>query len=192
MRAEIAALFANGAPACDGYFVPGLYVMNGKILRHGLRNAKLALFDRRKFRFPVIDDLDIPGMGELEGHYQPVAKQPGVTIGHVKSALLHHAYDGDWRGRHERYAAWERGMNARDAWPRDPVRWRQTLKIIFRRAPCRPAIAFAHSYILKAGFLDGRAGFELARDRWRYYAMIGSGGAPDDRFPEFGDAVNKD
>jgi glycosyltransferase involved in cell wall biosynthesis len=54
-----------------GYFVRGAYIFEGKPLRHGLQNNKLALLDRRRMEFPVVDDLDMPGMGEIEGHYQP-------------------------------------------------------------------------------------------------------------------------
>lgn len=66
---EIAALFEGASPPYAGYFVPGNYVMNGRTLRFSLRNKKLALFDRRAVAFPVVDDLGLPGMGEVEGHY---------------------------------------------------------------------------------------------------------------------------
>ncbi len=169
---EIRALFQE-KPTHDGYFVDGLYVIDGVVLKHGIKNSKLVLFDRRKFNFPVVSDLDIPGMGEMEGHYQPVATN-SATIGHLKAPLLHYAYNSgeNWQSRHHRYAQWEAGMNARHAWPVDPVPQRQKLKELFRALPCRGLIAFIHSYILKCGFLDGRAGFGLALDRYRYYVMV--------------------
>lgn len=171
LSAEIADILQ--APAHDGYFVDGLYVVEGRVLRHGLRNSKLALFKRNAFAFPVVNDLDIPGMGEMEGHYQPVPLTGGTT-GRLQSPMLHYAYESgeSWEKRHERYAAWEAGMNARGAWPVDPVPARQRLKEIFRVLPCRGLIAFAHSYIYKRGFLEGAAGFMLARDRFRYYTLV--------------------
>lgn len=177
---EIAALDFTAA----GYFIKGRYLWpntrskNGrvKILRFGICNQKLALIDRRKIEFPVIDDLDIPGMGEIEGHYQPVLKPayPHETISALNNHLLHNAHDNpqQWESRHRRYAAWEAGMNAKSAWPRDPVGWRQNLKAIFRQMPYRASVAFLHSYILKWGFLDGAAGFAFAQSRARYYTMI--------------------
>lgn len=181
LKAAVAGLFAAGAPPCDGYFVPGRYVIGGRTLRFGLCNAKLALFDRRRFAFPVVDDLDLPGMGEIEGHYQPVARPgcAGARTGRLSAALCHHAYDdeGAWDRRHCRYAAWERGMNARGAWPRDPVAAREALKTLFRAMPGRAAAAFVHSYLAKGGFLDGMAGYRLARDRFRYYRMITARGS---------------
>jgi glycosyltransferase involved in cell wall biosynthesis len=176
LRAEMASLFGNGTPSCAGYFVRGRYVADGKVLRFGLCNGKLALFDRRLISFPVVDDIGLLGMGEVEGHYQPVLKAEfmDLKIGGLKNALLHHAYEGGegWQERHRRYAAWEAGMNARSAWPRDPIPAREILKRIFRRLPARGVVAFAHSYFFRLGFLDGQKGFDLARGRWRYYRMI--------------------
>lgn len=168
---EIAAILQN--PAHEGYFIEGLYVMQGRVLRHGLRNAKLVLFRRHIFSFPVVNDLGIPGMGEMEGHYQPVPLRK-AAIGRLKNPLLHYAYESGegWQSRHERYALWEAGMDRRDAWPVDPVPVRQLMKVLFRRLPCRGAIAFFHSYIYKRGFLDGLAGLTLAQDRFRYYRLV--------------------
>ena len=149
----------HGCPfTAAGYFVRGQYLWNGKALKHGLRNNKIVLFNRHKMEFPVVDDLSAPGMGEIEGHYQPVWKdgQSGV-IGALQSPLLHDAGAG-WTARHERYAAWENYMNRKNAWPCDPVAWRQKAKEFLRVFPWRPAIALLHSYVLKFGFLDGAAG----------------------------------
>jgi glycosyltransferase involved in cell wall biosynthesis len=166
--------------ACDwsnaGYFVRGRYILNGKLLRHGLHNNKLVLFDRCKIEFPVIDDLDCDGMGEMEGHYQPILKpqHKDNKIGQLKHVMLHEALDdrAAWLRRHERYAQWEAGMNAKNAWTCDPVPFRQYLKVLFRNAPCRPLIAFLHAYILKRGFLDGREGFKFAASRALYYRLV--------------------
>lgn len=171
LTAEIADTLQ--APAHEGYFVDGLYVMGTQLLRHGLRNTKLVLFKRGAFAFPLVNDLDLPGMGEMEGHYQPVPVSQG-TIGRLQNPMLHYAYESgeDWQSRHARYAGWEAGMNKADAWPVDPVPLRQLMKAFFRRLPCRGVIAFVHSYIYKRGFLDGWAGFALARDRYRYYTLV--------------------
>lgn len=172
LSAEIAALDWR----CAGYFIKGLYASGGRILRHGLQNNKLCLFDRRKIEFPAVDDLDLEGMGEIEGHYQPVLKFgfEGEGLGQLRAPMIHEALAdrAAWEARHIRYARWEAGMNAKSAWPSDPKWWRQGLKVLFRAMPCRGAMAFVQSYIFALGFLDGRAGFEFARLRARYYRMI--------------------
>lgn len=170
LAAEIAALDWMK----DGYFIRGQYVIDGHTLRFGLMNNKLCLFDKNKFEFPAVDDLDLAGMGEIEGHYQPVPKYDGVSAGSIQPCVLHHAMDdmAGWHARHERYARWEAGMIARDAYPADPVAGREVIKRVFRRMVFRPYAAFLHSYLLKLGFLDGRPGWMMARSRFQYYRMV--------------------
>jgi len=166
---EIAALDWRHA----GYFVKGRYVFEGRLLKFGLRNNKLALFDRRKMAFPVVDDLDLPGMGEIEGHYQPVLKAMSFheEISMLRHSVIHDAQEG-WQPRHERYALWEAGMIKQRAYPKDPVAWREILKQIYRGMPLRGAVAFFYSYIFKLGILDGKGGLDFSRSRWQYYKMV--------------------
>jgi len=174
--AEIAALFEAGEPDGVGFFVRSHYIWQGKMLRFGLKNTKLVLFDRRRVEFPVVDDLDLPGMGEIEGHYQPVLKDGAEgEIGVLRSFMLHDAGSdvAVWEARHLRYAAWEAGMIKRGAYPKDHG-LRQALKVFFRQMPLRGVAAFLHSYVWKFGFLDGLAGFDFARSRMRYYGMVRS------------------
>lgn len=166
--AEISALDWK----CAGYFIKGRYVLGGRALKFGLKNNKLCLFDHRMIEFPMIDDLDIEGMGEIEGHYQPVLKTSyqRAHIGQLKNTLLHHALEDEQRYdcKHAGYAAWEEKMHERRAYPRDPLAYRRFIKRVFSCVP-RSIAAFLHSYILKAGVLDGREGFLLARKRFLYY-----------------------
>lgn len=171
---ELRALFAGGKPACHGYFIKGYFTASGKPLKYGLINRKLALFRRDAFKFPVVDDLDIPGMGEIEGHYQPVPTAAAIKIGALQHGVLHDALDDvrGWNFRHEKYARWEAGMLLRHAWPTDPVPWRQKLKTMLRQSRFRPELMFVLSYIILGGFLDGVAGLELARRKRAYYQLI--------------------
>ncbi len=170
---EIDALDLKAA----GYFIKGAYVLDGQILRHGLQNNKLCLINRAKMTFPHIDDLDIPGGNEVEGHYQPVLRKNvpnDERLGQLHHVLYHHALENmaGWDERHACYASWEAGMNARKAWPVDPDPWRQRMKVLFRSMPCRGMIAFLHSYVWKCGFRDGRNGFRMAVMRYAYYRAI--------------------
>lgn len=175
---EISDLFTNGPPDMAGYFVRGRYVRGGDVLCYGLQNNKIALLNRHLMTYPVVDDLDIDGMGEIEGHYQPVLLDEEAELGQLANHLIHDAYgaenDAAWTERHKRYAHWEAAMDARDAWPTDPVAGRQRLKLLFKgmSSGLRPMAAFIHCYILRFGFLDGVQGFLFARDRYRYYRMI--------------------
>ena len=161
------------ASEAAGYFVRGRYVWHGRALRYGLSNNKLVLINKRKIEFPVVDDLGLAGMGEMEGHYQPVLKNgfEGAALGQIE-AMMDHDIDAGWTARHLRYAMWEAGMNARGAWPVDPQVLREAMKRVFRRLPFRGLVAFMHCYVVKRGFMDGAAGFDFARSRGRYYRMI--------------------
>lgn len=177
LEQEIAHLFEK-EPSCAGYFIKGQYKIGDKLLRFGLQNNKLALLNRRKIEFPAVDDLDIPGMGEIEGHYQPILRSEffGEKIGALNSSLIHLACEDKrgWAFRHEKYARWEVGMNQKKAWPCDPVQWRERAKVFLRGSRFRPEVMLLHSYVFKLGFLDGHAGWELALGRYRYYKRIAS------------------
>lgn len=159
-----------------GFFVKGAYVMEGRVLRFGLMNNKLCLLRRGRMEFPTVNDLDIPGMGEMEGHYQPVRCKgfEDAPVGCIGPFILHHALEDmeGWQARHERYARWEAEMDARGAHPQDVTPLRRRMKEMFKALPCRAELAFVHSYVLKLGFLEGLAGLHLARSRWAYYRMI--------------------
>lgn len=177
LRAELEQIFKGDGPkTCAGYFVRGRYVWQGRVLRFGLMNDKLALIHKERLCFPAVDDLDIPGMGEIEGHYQPVLKDARAefSIGRVRAPLLHHAYEDGarWAQRHARYAHWEAEMTRRGAWPRDPVAWRDRVKRFLRSSRLRPLIVFAYGYFLRLGFLDGRAGLSFALSRARYAQAV--------------------
>ena len=158
-----------------GFFIEGRYIWQGHVLKYGLTNNKIALIHKARMGFPVIDDLDIEGMDEIEGHYQPViiGDDKSYMVGQCARFLEHHINDRDsWLARHQRYARWEAGMNQRKSWPQDPRAVRQCLKQIFRRLPFRHVAAFLHSYIFKMGFLDGKPGYDFAKSRAVYYKMI--------------------
>ena len=175
LKNDLIKLFKSG-PAKDGYFIKSLYKIGDHVCRYGMRNNKLCLFNIRKMAFPVVDDLACPGMGEIEGHYQPVSQNPfePVRIGRLKSPLIHLSLDdrAKWTVKHENYAAWAACMTVRKAWPADPDKRRDLLKRFFRALPCQPFFAFIQSYVVRLGFLDGKAGWTLARSRASYYAMI--------------------
>lgn len=175
LKHEISATVTSSTDAA-GYFIQGRHVLNGKLLKHGLHNNKIALLNRRLMEFPIVDDLDIPGMGEIEGHYQPVLKNgfEEKPILRLKGPLLHLSMEDPraWIFRHQKYARWERGMNEKNSWPKDPVSWREKLKSFLRKSRRRPQIIFFISYVLCLGFLDGKEGLTYARHKREYYRLI--------------------
>ncbi len=175
LRNELARLFAGGEPPHAGYFARLDYRFLGRTLRHGQRVYKLILFDRRRGRFLDYDDLDAVNMWEVEGHYQPAID--GVTA-LLRGRVLHADHDSlySWFARHNRYSDWEAVLRRKDGLARDDEAQpgtRRLLKSIFARLPFKPLAFFVYSYVLRLGFLDGRAGFHYAIAKSTYYWQVG-------------------
>ncbi len=125
--------------------------------------------------FPIVNDINIPGMGEIEGHYQPIIK-PSINkhvILKLKAPIIHHAFKdyNRWVHRHAGYAEWEDGMNDISAWPKEDSSIRNILKTIFRNSPffIKYITIFSYSFVLKLSFLDGLAGLQFSHTRAKYY-----------------------
>jgi glycosyltransferase involved in cell wall biosynthesis len=104
------------------------------------------------------------------GHGQ---KEGGVDgrLDYVREPYLHYAFSKGWRhwvDRHNRYSdleAIERGGAAiewQTLFDRHASQRNKALKQVFSRVPGWPLLRFLHAYLLKAGFLDGRPGFDYA------------------------------
>jgi glycosyltransferase involved in cell wall biosynthesis len=126
----------------DGFYMPRLSQFCGKFIRHSgwYPDYVLRLFMREKGKFS--DDL-VHETVLLNG-----------SMGKLSSPLLHYSYhsQADVERKVEQYAAaaarqmYDRG---RTASPLD--------------APLRAGWAFVRTYLLRMGFLDGAAGFGIAR-----------------------------
>jgi glycosyltransferase involved in cell wall biosynthesis len=170
LRAKAAQLDEHsGFGAFD---VPLLYRFTGRFLHHGHTVTKRSLLDRSAASFPVIDDLDAPGIREVEGHYQPQTKK---HVGVLRSPLCHDDVDpvSSWFDRHNRYSDWEAYLNTHSSLRRQIAGNRSSKGQVFDRVPFKPFAFFAYSYLYKAGFRDGRAGFDYAFALASYYWQIG-------------------
>lgn len=148
------------------------YWFAGRRLRHGHRVTKRVLVHRDRVWFPEIDDLDLPGMGELEGHYQP--KSLG-RIGALEGRIEHEDPDPvrTWFDRHNRYSDWEAEVRSRPSARASIAGARSSQGRIFDLAPGKPVVFFLYSYVIRCGFLDGQAGLDYAFALAHYYWQIG-------------------
>ena len=161
----------NGSTNTAAYDICLDYVFAGRKLKHGHRVVKRALVNRRRVEFPVINDLDAPGMGELEGHYQPVAH--GLVV-RTLGRILHDDQDPirTWFDRHNRYSDWEAYLRTKSGLRKEAGLRRSTQGRLFDRTPFKPLVFFIYSYIAKQGIRDGRAGFDYAFALSSYYWQI--------------------
>jgi hypothetical protein len=175
LSAEIAALFEGSQPNAAGYFVRLDYVFLGRLLRRGHRVQKLALLDRRRARFLDYDDLDAEHMWEVEGHYQP---DVAGEVGRLRGTLVHQDHDDlfHYFDRHNKYSDWEATLANKGALTASNETqgvFRRRLKETFFRLPFRGTWFFVYAYLLRLGFLDGRAGLHYALAKSFYYWQVG-------------------
>ncbi|WP_129839565.1 glycosyltransferase [Streptomyces sp. RFCAC02] len=172
LLAELRRIFLDGRPVRPAAFdIPLGYWFGGRRLRHGYTIVKRALVDRRRVGFPEPDDLAAPGMGEQEGHYQPLAD----PVHRLRATIEHNDRDPvrTWFERHNRYSDWEAWLEAHPE-VREQVRRAKTRQgQVFHRAPFKPLLSFGYAYVWRRGFLDGRAGLDHALAMSFYRWQIG-------------------
>lgn len=153
--------FAAGKVKLDYYF-------SGKRLRFGHKNWKTVILDPSRASFEPIDDLDASGMGELEGHYQPII---GGKVFKFKNGLIHNDNDGidSWAERHIRYARWEAFLLNNPSVRFNVYKTKSRGKRGLKFTRFQGLGYFLYAYFLKLGFMDGKAGFNYAFGKAWYY-----------------------
>lgn len=106
------------------------------------------------------------------------------TVGYLQEHLLHYPFNkgiASWIEKHNRYSTMEAKLlvegglampSIGDFFSKDPTDRRRAVKGLVYRMPGRPLAMFFALYILKRGFLDGRAGFVFCVLRSFYEFMI--------------------
>jgi glycosyltransferase involved in cell wall biosynthesis len=151
--------------------IPILYSFMGKFLKHGHKVKKIALVNRRHCSFPVVNDLHVTNMWEVEGHYQPTYRG---RLGKLVSTLNHIDPDPlyDYFSRHNRYSDWEAELAKDSNLSNSVLNFRTRQGRIFNQLPFKPALFFLYSFVVRLGLLDGRAGFHYAVALSFYYWQI--------------------
>ncbi len=141
-----------------GYYLCNRYMFMGTWIRHSslYPSWQLRLLKSGRVRF------------RAEGHGQrEVTDGP---LGYISEPYDHYGMSkgiAEWIARHNEYSSREVELLERlagehwkvvDLLARDPIVRRRALKIVAARVPARPLVRFVYTYILRGGFLDGRAG----------------------------------
>jgi hypothetical protein len=104
--------------------------------------------------------------------------------GHLREHLIHLPFNKGiafWFERHNRYSTMEarallveagKTLPLGDIFAHDPVARRRALKQLAYRMPLRPLLVFCYLYLVRLGFLDGRAGLSFSLMRSMYEFMI--------------------
>ena len=169
---ELKHLLAEPQIIKFGAFVVELdYFFMGKSLRFGHKVKKRAVLNRSCCTFPIIRDLHVSNMWEVEGHYQPICKK---QVGALKGKISHSDPDPlfDYFSRHNRYSDWEAELRMNPGMKVSVRNARTSQGAIFDRIPGKPILFFFYSFILKSGWRDGSVGFNYAMALSFYYWQI--------------------
>lgn len=169
---ELEIFLARDSKAFAGGLIEIDYYFASKRLRFGQRPKKIVLLRLGKVHYPIINDLHNEGMGELEGHYQPIVNG---KIRKFKSRIVHDDSDpiSTWMTRHVNYAKWEAHL-MRNLMQKNKVdSSKGKMASVAHKLPFRPILFFIYSYFFKFGFLDGKAGFDYAFAKSWYYWLSG-------------------
>lgn len=172
LQAEIRALFAKGAPSQRGFYLNRMHLFLGRFLRHGgnFPSWNMRLLHRDAGRYEKLGTEELGSAGDVEVHEHIVLDGPA---GYLRAPMLHEDFKDlqSFIDRHNRYSTWDARMRTKlrdgdgevdSIEPRlfgSPVERKRWLKRLWVKLPCRPFLRFAYMYFLRAGFLDGRAGF---------------------------------
>lgn len=159
-----------------GYYINRRFIFMGRWLRHCgyYPSWNLRLLKRGHGEYERLTDVGDTRSGDNEVHEHIVADGP---VGFLKSDMLHFAFpDVDtFVEKHNRYANWEAAVqiagdrkhpiapNAHGFAGNTDLSWRRRLKQWSRSMPLRPTMRFIYSYVIRLGFLDGRAGYCFCR-----------------------------
>lgn len=173
LRDEIRHAIANAA--YDAYRIPSRLMFLGQWLRHSgmYPTYQVRLGRAAKLRFAQV------GHGQRE-------TLDAARIGTLQNAYLHYSFSkglSDWFERHNRYSTDEAKATVARLQPGARIDWaglvslestrrRRALKDLSVHLPIRPLARFLYMYVLRLGFLDGRAGWIYCRLIAIYEFMI--------------------
>lgn len=155
------------APGGDGYYIRWKFVFLGRWMKHAWSHGwMLRLLRRGRGEY---EDLGMRGEGgwDTEVHENIVVQGPTRCL---RSFLLHESNKSlsYWIAKQNEFSdwnatSWQKRLEEpfppiRDLWSSDPLKRRRLLKALYLRLPGKPLLMFLHLYILRGGFLDGRAG----------------------------------
>jgi glycosyltransferase involved in cell wall biosynthesis len=170
LRDEILAIARDSARPEVAYYCGRKNFFLGKWIRHAMPPGMIMRFFKpKKIRFerlvnpvPVIDGPH----GYLRHFFEHYNFSKGLT---------------EWFDKHNKYSLFEamEGMKLREKpvglgalFSGDRFERRRALKELSFRMPLRPLVKFLYMYVLKLGFLDGRAGYTYCKLQSMYEYMI--------------------
>ncbi|HEY9631063.1 MAG TPA: glycosyltransferase family 2 protein [Coleofasciculaceae cyanobacterium] len=181
---EIAIAIQN--PDYAGYYLNRRVFFLGQWIRFGGKypDWNLRLFRHTQGRYENLHTEEIRNTGDNEVHEHVILQG---KVGYLKNDMLHIDFRDmyHWLERHNRYSNWEAQVyynlltgsgesgTIGAALFGNPVQRKRFLKKIWVYLPFKPLLRFLLTYLIRLGFLDGRAGYIYARLLSQYEYQIG-------------------
>jgi glycosyltransferase involved in cell wall biosynthesis len=173
-------------PTYNGYYLNRRVFFLGQWIRYGGKypDWNLRLFKHKAGRYENLHTEDIPNTGDNEVHEHVILQG---KVGYLQQDMLHIDFRDiyHWLERHNRYSNWEARvyynlLTRRDESGTiganlfgDSVQRKRFLKRIWVKLPLKPLLRFILFYIIRGGFLDGKAGYIYGRLLSQYEYQIG-------------------
>lgn len=170
--------------APDAFLITKGFHFLGRRLRHGgFSHAAVLLFRNGAARFERLFDGDARGL-DMEVHERVLVEG---RIARLDTPLIHEDLKGlaSYLSRHNAYSTWEarlrhryftQGQYGEDTIPArlfgNSQERRRFLKAFVIRLPFEPWLWFFYHYIVRFGFLEGRAGLIASQVRANYIAQV--------------------
>jgi len=158
------AMFNGFTLQFENYFM-------GKKLRFGYGFKKTALFKRSKGAYEKIEE-DLGSHLDMEVHEHPEIEG---KIGMINAKVIHKDFKNleHYIAKHNAYSSWEAKRYLQlKASKNSQLSLNQKIKYGLLNTGLLPIVYFVGAYILKLGFLDGKAGFYLAKYKAHYFFQI--------------------
>ncbi len=155
----------------NGYWITFINYFMGNQLRHGDQFKKLPLFKVGKGEYEKIEE-DSWSHLDMEIHEHPIVDG---EVGKIQASIIHNDYRGleHYIQKHNAYSTWEakRYLKLKGE-GFSKLNSRQKLKYKLLELGLMPSAYFLGSFFLKAGFLDGKTGFNFAMLKANYFRQI--------------------
>jgi hypothetical protein len=159
----------------NGYYMRWRFIFLGRWMKHCWRHGWML----RLFRHGCAEyeDLGLRDEGGWDAEVHENIVLNSGKAGRLRSWLTHDTqYDlSYWIRKQNEFSSWNAARRIqqlneplpplRGLFSSDPGVKRKLLKALFIRMPCRSWLMFVWLYIVKLGFLDGRAGYYFCRLR---------------------------
>ena len=170
--------------AADAFLITkGFHFLGRRFRFGGFSHSAVLLFRKGRASFETLFEERSPSL-DMEIHERLLVNG---SIGRLKTSLIHQDFKGleAYLARHNFYSTWEAEQRwnylKSGSWGAESVKprffgntqeRRRRLKQFMLHLPCEAPLWFAYHYLVRLGFLEGRAGLIASQLRARHFSQV--------------------